>query len=401
MIGAWEVIQCILVGTGLGVITGLTPGIHVNTLIPFFYMVNPSFETCIIIVSLMITHTFLDFIPSTLLGVPDEATALTVLPTHRMLLEGRALEAIKLTAVGSLGSVLFSFLIFFPVYMVMPHVYSFLNPRMAYFLIMISAVLILTEKGIKRIYSLFVYLISGILGYIVLNSHILREDQKFFPVFTGLFGLSVLFFSLKDKSRFPVQPLDFRLLIPEKEILKAIIKGSLAGMFVAFFPGIGNAQATILVQIAKIKKRIYDNRSFIIACSGVNTSNALFSLLALYTIGKPRSGAIVAIQRITEIDRNALMILLAAILISSGLAVLLNLYLGKLGVYFIQKLPYRKLCFCTFLSLILLVFLFTHFTGLIVLFTSLSIGILPHILGVKKSHCMGVLLLPIILYHLR
>ena len=400
MIGSWEVIQCILVGTGLGVITGLTPGIHVNTLIPFFYMVNPSFETCIIIVSMMITHTFLDFIPSTLLGVPDEATALTVLPTHRMLLEGRALEAIKLTAVGSLGSVLFSFLIFYPVYMVMPHVYSFLNPRMAYFLIMISAVLILTEKGIKRIYSLFVYLISGILGYIVLNSHILREDQKFFPVFTGLFGLSVLFFSLKDKSRFPVQPLDFRLLIPEKEILKAIIKGSLAGMFVAFFPGIGNAQATILVQIAKIKKRIYDNRSFIIACSGVNTSNALFSLLALYTIGKPRSGAIVAIQRITEIDRNALMILLAAILISSGLAVLLNLYLGKLGVYFIQKLPYRKLCFCTFLSLILLVFLFTHFTGLIVLFTSLSIGILPHILGVKKSHCMGVLLLPIILYHL-
>ncbi|MCD6466408.1 MAG: tripartite tricarboxylate transporter permease [Methanomicrobia archaeon] len=400
MIGAWEVILYTFIGVSLGTVTGLIPGIHVNTMIPFFYILNPSFETCIVIVALMVTHTFLDFIPSTLLGIPDETTALTVLPTHRMLLEGRGLEAIKLTAVGSLGSMLVSFLIFYPVYIVMPKIYNFLDPRMGYFLILISAVLILTEKGIKIMYSLFVYFLSGILGYIILNSHILSEDQKLFPVFTGLFGLSVLFFSLKNKSSFPVQPLDFKLLIPRIDILKSVIKGSLAGMFVAFFPGLGNAQATVLVQIIKLKKRIHDNRAFITACSGVNTSNAIFSLLALYTIKKPRSGAIIAIQKIMEIDRGTLLIFLSVILISSGIAVFLNLYFGKLGIYLIQKLPYRKLCFLIFFFLIILIFLFTGFIGLIVLFTSLAIGILPHILGIKKSHCMGVLLFPIILHYL-
>ncbi|MCK4637251.1 MAG: tripartite tricarboxylate transporter permease [Methanomicrobia archaeon] len=401
MLGAWEAILYTLIGVGLGTVTGLIPGIHVNTLIPFFYIVNPSFETCIVIVALMITHTFLDFIPSTLLGIPDETTALTVLPTHRMLLEGRGLEAIKLTAVGSLGSMLVSFLIFFPVYAVMPLVYSFLYPRMGYFLILISVLLILTERGIKILYSLFVYFLSGILGYIILNSHILPEDQKLFPVFTGLFGLSILFFSLKNKNSFPVQPLDFKLLIPKMEILKSIIKGSLAGMFVAFFPGLGNAQATVLVQIVKLKKKIHDSRAFIIACSGVNTSNAIFSLLALYTIRKPRSGAIIAIQKIIEIDRNTLLIFLSVILISSGIAVFLNLYFGKVGVCIIQKIPYTKLCILIFTFLILLIFLFTGFIGLLVLVTSLAIGILPHIFGIKKSHCMGVLLFPIILYYLR
>ena len=125
MIGAWEVILYTFIGVSLGTVTGLIPGIHVNTMIPFFYILNPSFETCIVIVALMVTHTFLDFIPSTLLGIPDETTALTVLPAHRMLLEGRGLEAIKLTAVGSLGSMLVSFLIFYPVYIVMPKIYNF------------------------------------------------------------------------------------------------------------------------------------------------------------------------------------------------------------------------------------------------------------------------------------
>ncbi|MEA1994378.1 MAG: tripartite tricarboxylate transporter permease [Euryarchaeota archaeon] len=400
MLGVGECIFYTFIGVGLGTVTGLVPGIHVNTLIPFFYLMNPSVETCVVIVALMITHTFLNFIPSTLLGVPDEATALTVLPAHKMLLKGRGLEAIKLTAIGSLGSILVSFLILYPVYLFMPAVYDLIRPWMAYFLIVISVLLILTERGIKMLYALFVFFLSGCLGCIILNSHILSEDQKLLPVFTGLFGLSLLFFSIKNKTEVPVQPLDFRILIPKGEVVKSVIKGSVAGMFVAFFPGLGNTHATVLVHLGGVKKKLYGSRGFIIACAGVNTSNAIFALVALYTINKPRSGAVIAIQNIIELDRNILMVFLSIVLISSGIAVWLTLTFGKIGIRLIQKVPYRNLCIFIFVVIVSLVFFFTGVVGLIVLITSLAIGVLPHLFGIKKSHCMGVLLLPIILYYL-
>ncbi len=400
MVGGGEYILYALMGIGLGTITGLIPGIHVNTLIPFFYLLNPSLVTCVMIVALMMTHTFLNFIPSTLLGVPDETTALSVLPAHRMLLEGRGLEAIKLTALGSMGSMLVAFLILYPVYLLMPVLYKTISPYMGYFLVGISGVLIFTEDGIKRLYALLVYLLSGILGYLVLNGHFLPEDQKLFPVFTGLFGLSLLLFSVKNDSSIPIQPIDFRLLIPKKEILKNICKGSLAGMFVAFFPGLGNAQATVLVQMGKVKKKLYGSRGFIIACSGVNTSNALFSLLALYTIQKPRSGAVIAIQHIIDLGKNELLLFLAVVLFSSGIAVVLTLQMGRGMVYLVQKLPYTQLSVVIVAFLTVAVVALTGLAGLIVLVTALCIGVLPHLFGVKKSHCMGVILFPVILYYL-
>jgi putative membrane protein len=400
MIGGVEAVGYTFIGVALGTVTGLIPGIHVNTLIPFFYLAHPSLESCVIIVALMITHTFLDFIPSTLLGIPDEATALTVLPAHRMLLEGRGLEAIKLTAVGSLGSMLVSFLILYPVYRILPLLYDALHPRMAYVLIGISALLILTEMGIKKLAALAVFILAGALGYLVLKSPLLVEDQKLFPVFTGLFGVSLLFFSIKNKSEIPVQPLDYTLLIPRVDVITSVLKGSLAGMVVAFFPGLGNAQATVLVSLGRVKRKIYGSRGFIIACSGVNTSNALFSLVALYTINRPRSGAVIAIQHMIEMDKNILMLFFSVILVSSGVAALLTVYVGKLGIRSVQRIPYTRLCLVIAVFLVVLTAVFTGVIGLIVLVTAAAIGMLPHLLGIKKSHCMGVLLFPVILFYL-
>jgi putative membrane protein len=36
------------------------------------------------------------------LGAPDESKALNVLPGHRMLMEGKGFEAVKLNVIGSL-----------------------------------------------------------------------------------------------------------------------------------------------------------------------------------------------------------------------------------------------------------------------------------------------------------
>jgi putative membrane protein len=77
-----------------------------------------SFEVSIIvavlIIGCLVTHTFLDIIPSVFLGAPEADTALSVPPDHKLMLAGRGYEAIKCSALGSFGSVLVAMLALFP-----------------------------------------------------------------------------------------------------------------------------------------------------------------------------------------------------------------------------------------------------------------------------------------------
>ena len=74
----------LLLGCLIGTFTGLTPGIHVNLIgvillsLPLT-KISPIYSL-IFLVSMSITHTFLDFIPSIFLGAPDEDTSLSILP---------------------------------------------------------------------------------------------------------------------------------------------------------------------------------------------------------------------------------------------------------------------------------------------------------------------------------
>ena len=54
-----------------------------------------------IIVSTGTVHTFLNYIPSALIGAPDGDTALSLLPGHRMLLAGNAARGVAWSARGS------------------------------------------------------------------------------------------------------------------------------------------------------------------------------------------------------------------------------------------------------------------------------------------------------------
>ncbi len=74
-----------------------------------------------------ITHTFLDFIPSVFLGCPDTDTSLSVLPGHELLKQGKAYEAIALTAYGGLMAIFMMFLITVPALFGMKPLYELLK----------------------------------------------------------------------------------------------------------------------------------------------------------------------------------------------------------------------------------------------------------------------------------
>jgi len=94
-----ELILALFLGILAGTFTGLSPGIHINLVstilvssLPFLSFL-PLISLVVFIVSMSITHTFIDFIPSIYFGAPEEDNFLSVLPGHKMLNQGKAHEA--------------------------------------------------------------------------------------------------------------------------------------------------------------------------------------------------------------------------------------------------------------------------------------------------------------------
>ena len=98
-----EIILASVIGILCGVFTGLMPGIHINLVASFLILsLNkfdflPALSLTAFIVSMSITHTFLDFIPAIFLGAPEEDTFLSILPGHELVQEGKGYVAVILT----------------------------------------------------------------------------------------------------------------------------------------------------------------------------------------------------------------------------------------------------------------------------------------------------------------
>lgn len=180
-----EIFLALFLGILCGIITGLVPGIHVNlvsVLLVSFSAVLLTYTSPIVlavfIISLAITHTFLDAIPSIYLGAPTDAQALNVLPGHRLLLKGLGHNAIVYTVIGAFGSLLLS-LILFPLFILtMDKISPLINQIIGYLLIAIMAYMIFKEK--KWLHCLLVFLLSGALGLLVFS--IPNLHQPLFPL---------------------------------------------------------------------------------------------------------------------------------------------------------------------------------------------------------------------------
>lgn len=397
-----EFLIWITLGTIFGVIAGLVPGIHPNLAIILMTSIAASLgleplNVAIFLVAAGVVNSFVDYIPSVFLGAPEEATALSVLPGHRLLMQGRAYEAIKLTVIGGFGSIILSIMLL-PIFVfTIPKIYLFIKPFLHWILVFVISYMIFSEIGFKKmLWALFVFSIAGILGYISLN---MITGNMIFPLLSGLFGLPILLLAIKEKTSLPDKMEMETTNIGRKNTLIGIITGTLSGIIVGLLPGVGAAQATILAQEAsgKAKQEIAD-RQFLIATGCVNTANMIFSLLALFLIGKGRSGLAVAIGEIIEIGINNIFIFLSIILISCGIGTILTLKLSKTFMIVIKKVNYQKLCISIFCLICILVGIFTGFIGLFVCGVSLAVGLIPNLVGVKKSHAMGCLMLPVILF---
>jgi putative membrane protein len=396
-----EILLFSIFGVSVGAITGLIPGMHINTLIPLimgmtFLFASP-YYLIVFIVSLTVTWIFISYIPSIFFGAPQEDTSLAVLPGHRLLLEGRGYEAIKLTIIGGLGSLVITLILLSVFSSTVSNFYDMLRPYIQYLIAIVVLFMIASEKRLRKILSAaFIILLSGFFGIITLSSNLVPSENIFFPVLTGMFGLSTIIISMKGKSKIPTQKEDSNLHISKVNLLKSILLGSVAGTLVGFLPSIGVSQAATIVSYLG---RIGETRSFLVSLSGIRISHEIVSLLSLYFIQTPRSGASIAIQKVLpELTFYDVLLMIGVVCFTSGIAVLITMFLGKRIPKLLAKLNYKYLSLSVIIFMLIMVFLMTGFYGLLIVFTSTSIGLLCANLGIKRSHCMGVLLIPSILF---
>ncbi len=381
-------------------ITGITPGIHINLvasiIVAYSYYILKILDPInivIIITSMAITHTILDIIPSTLLGIANSENLTMLMPAHKLTIEGKSKLAIQYGFIGSALGILATSLIIPIIIFTIPFIYSNIKNYIPYILIIICMYIILKSKN--KLLSIVFFISTGIIGIISFN--IKTINQPLLPLLSGIFGLSSLILGIKNNVKIPEQK-DVKIEVSNKELVKFSLMTTLSSLLTNFLPGLTSSYTSLIsTKLNKIK----DQNHHIIISNIAGSSATIISFVAFYSINKARSGAVATIQYlITSINITTLILVISVSLITLSISTFIAIKLTNKIIKKANKINYQKLSILIMILIIILVLIITKLEGLVILITATSIGILADKLNLEKIFLTGCLVLPVILYSL-
>jgi putative membrane protein len=377
-----------LVGVAVGIVTGLTPGIHVNlvcsVLLAFFpFLPFSPLAAAVFIISLALTHTFLDSIPSVFLGVPDSATALGVLPGHRYVLQGNGLMAVKLSTIGALSGLLLGF-VTFPFFERLT-VYTELVPKRYIGIVLLAIPIIMWLRDAKKIAAATIVVLASCYGFVGFSFR-----DPLFPMLSGMFGTSTLLYSLYENTTIPAQQTLPYTQLRYKHALQAVVGGLVAGGLTAILPGVGAAHAAVLGMLFAIGT---GDHGFLILTGTIGTTNFFLSLAAYSAVEKARNGALLAATTISP--TLPFLAVAGAALLAGGVGALLTLWCGRTASVWMTRIPYQQLTIAILVFVSLLVVLLTGWQGFILYCTGIAIGLVAAASKAARAHAMSCILVPV------
>ena len=391
-----EFLLALVFGIVAGTFTGLIPGIHINLIgavlisgtFSILAGINPIYLV-VFIVAMSIAHVFLDFIPSIFLGAPEDGTELSVLPGHEMLKKGQGFQAVYLASIGCLYGLFIFLILIFPLYFVSLFIKNLQGIIIALGLIAVSLNMILLEK--RKFTALLVFLLTGILGFLVFNMEL---KEPLLPLLTGLFGAASLFFSIKQKTKIKKQETKKKIKIKKGKVL---LSSAIFAPLTLFLPALSGGQIAIIGnQFAKS-----DRKQFLFMLGVITMLTMCLSFLGLFLISKTRTGSAAAIKSLIGIlDWKIFILIILIILISGFISFFLVNFLSKKFLVFLEKISYSKISVITIIMIIIATFLVAGFIGLFVLIVSTLTGIYCISSGVKRTNMIGCLILPTIILYL-
>ncbi len=388
-----DLLISLLIGIFLGTLAGLIPGLHPNTfsifLLSLYPLGFPPSNLFVIIISAYITNSFVSFIPAVLLGAPEEGESLSVLPGHYLLLKGRGYEAIYLATLGGAYlSLLSLFLLPFLLFLISKS-YFYIKGAIPIILIGVLLYLLYSEKG-RRVKAMLIVIFSSLLGFLILDLP-LNQDYVLFACFAGLFGGSTLLFSIKNEISIPEQTFYIERFTKLK---RGILSSLIFSLFSGMLPALTSSQSTLLAQ--KIFK-VEGKREFLFLNGAITTGYAIFSLFALFCLGKARSGAGAAILSLPiDLGYSNFLLMCSAIFFSCAFSIPIVILLSRFFVSNIYRIKYSFLCKFVFIFLIFASAFFLGLIGVAIFLTSCSLGIICQYYRVKRTLLMAVLMVPTI-----
>lgn len=415
------VIPCLIAGFVLGILSGLAPGLHVNNFATMLLAVSPMlidlglspYHIALMILAASISQTFLDSIPAVFIGAPDSDTVLAVLPGHSLMLEGRGIEAVRLSAIGSAGSIMIALALVVPLSYVFGRYNDLLTGYVGWLLLFIAGMMIWTEYGPQiegqgrlahlkyKTIAVLLFITSGLLGQFAfdheeqLMSPAGMEPQVMLPLLTGIFGASSLILSIFTESSIPEQQ-DRGFEMSLRDLAGSIVVGGFAGSIVAWIPGVSPAVATVATRLGTPGT----DREFLVSVASVSTSSSIFSLVALYVIGRPRSGAAAAIGDLVQIDQEMLFLMIISVVTVAAASFLVTIRMARATTSVLRRINYRRVCIAVLTGLALMTLAFTGPFGVLIFCLSTVVGLVAPVSGIRKTHAMGVLMMPLIIYYL-
>ena len=396
----FAILAGVFLGVLLGTFSGLIPGLHANTLAGVLLSLQVALLSLLGPVALagtlfaaLITHTFVESIPSTFLGIPDADTSLAVLPAHALTLQGNGEEAVRVAALGSACAIILAVPLSVCCFFLLPALQPYFDWGIGILLLAVVGYMIVMSESPG--WALGIFSVAGALGlftmrYAYLSWHTLAGGSSLLmPLLTGLFGISVLLTA--SQGVMPVQ--QFRgIRMKQPTIIRSSVLGTVAGIAVGWLPGLSTATANGL--LASVIGYDKDRRAYILATSAANTANAFIGLAALFALSRMRNGVMVALAElplpsISELTIIGVLAACAAYLITIVLSRSANWFTGIDS----HRLNRAVILFVVGLSLVL-----TGPFGGLILILAVAVGLVPHIVNVPKVYCMGAIMVPVMLY---
>jgi len=395
-----EILLGTLIGVVLGTLSGIIPGVHANTLagvllslqLALLSVLGPLALAAAMFAAL-ITHTFVDAIPSTFLGIPEADTSLAVLPAHALCLEGNGEEAVRIAALGSACAMVIAIPLSILCFFALPSLQPYFDWWIGILLVASVGYMIVTSEAPG--WALVIFLVSGLLGafalhYAFLGWHTLAGGSAILmPLLTGLFGISVLLTA--SRGILPAQ--NFRgLRVEDRTVVKCSVLGTLAGVAVGWLPGLSTASANgVLASLIGYEK---DRRAYILATSAANTANAFIGLAALFALSRMRNGVMVALSELPLPTMSELMVVGV---LAACAAYLITIGLSRFA-YRLNGIDGHVLNRAVIVFVVGLSFLLTGPFGMLILLLAIAVGLAPHLVNVPRVYCMGAIMIPVMLW---
>ncbi len=383
MLGISEALAFIC-GTLIGMLGGMVPGLHSNTLITILIGVSLAFSLPpdtlpIFIISIFAAHIVAAFVPAIFFGIPDDSTTLSIVPGQRMVLEGHGLRALRMSLISCAIAVLLATVIFFASLDFYVQAYLVIKGYIQYVLLFVSMILLAKSK--RPHFAILIFLLSGLLGFASLQ---IKLPDQFLPLFAGMFTIAAMIYYKKGNAtpQKEDEPLDFGFL-------RYVAMGVVLGMCADLLPGIGSAS-----QIAAFSSIFVPTGAdgFLALTSSLGASQAIFSFSTVTAIDKSRVGGTALLAETIDIASNLPLILtifIAATAIAIGIVYLFRNKLIKLASF-----DFKKVNIILGLYLVAITFVLDGFLGLAIMTVAVAVGLLALKLEVERTNLMGAVIVP-------